>query len=213
MTDFYFHTDSSFSNKAGQGRLFILSAPSGAGKTTLCASLLKHFPDMQLSISHTTRQPRQGEQNGVDYHFIDEDAFQKGIANNRWVEWARVHGNYYGTSTDFIENTISGGYDVLLDIDVQGAQQLFQRYPESIGIFIMPPSMEELRRRIVSRGGDAPQVVENRLTAAKAEMAQKDRYHHIVINDNFQNALEELIAIIAAYRSMGTGDVRPGVPR
>lgn len=168
---------------------------------------------MKLSISHTTRKPRKGEQDGVDYYFISEEKFREGIANNRWVEWARVHDNYYGTSADFIENTIAAGIDVLLDIDVQGAQQLFQRYPDSIGIFILPPSMEELRRRIEFRGGDAPQVVESRLTAAKAEMAQKDRYHHIVINDNFQKTLEELIAIIAAYRSMRTGDVRPGLPR
>lgn len=183
------------------GRLFIISAPSGAGKTTLCSALLKHFPDMKISISHTTRAPRKGEQDGVDYFFISDREFQDGIKNNQWIEWARVHDHYYGTSAEFIDQSLSNGINVLLDIDVQGARQLFHRYPDSVGIFIMPPSLDELRRRLEKRGGDTPQVIEKRLSAAESEIAQKDIYHHIVINDELQNAVEELISIVNSYRS------------
>lgn len=183
-----------------RGRLFILSAPSGAGKTTLCAALLKHFDDMRLSISHTTRNPRKGEQDGVHYHFTTVEAFQAGIEANKWVEWARVHDNFYGTSADFIDEMTASGIDVLLDIDVQGARQLFKRYPDSIGIFIMPPSVATLRSRLESRGGDSAEVIKKRLAAAEAEMAQKDIYHHIVVNDKLADAIDELTAIVDSYR-------------
>jgi guanylate kinase len=185
----------------GKGRLFIISAPSGAGKTTLCNALLKHFPDMTISISHTTRAPRKGEQEGVDYFFITEQEFQSGIKNNQWVEWARVHDHYYGTSAKFIDNTTAAGIDILLDIDVQGARQLFKRYPESVGIFILPPSLGALRHRLESRGGDTWAVIEKRLSAAEDEMAQKDLYHHVIVNDDLQNAVEQLIAIVNTYRN------------
>lgn len=183
-----------------RGRLFIVSAPSGAGKTTLCAELLKRVPRMVRSISYTTRSPRNGEQNGVDYYFIPDDEFRGGIEQGRWAEWAEVHGNCYGTPADFIRSRSSIGIDVLLNIDVQGAEQLFTRYPDSIGIFILPPSAQELRRRLEARGGDSPEDIARRIKAADQEMAQKDRYHHVVLNDDLSVAVEELVAIVQSYR-------------
>ena len=122
------------------GHLFIISAPSGAGKSTLCRAMRDHFPDLLYSISYTTRSPRKGERNGVDYHFILPDDFEKGISRHRWAEWAEVHGNYYGTSAEFLDNELSAGRDILLEIDVQGTRQILQRYPDGITIFILPPS-------------------------------------------------------------------------
>lgn len=199
MTDQPTPTSSSV-DKKNRGRLFILSAPSGTGKTTLCAALLKRFPEMRLSISHTTRNPRKNEQDGVHYHFITEKAFKAGIDADKWVEWARVHDNFYGTSADFIDEMTTDGIDVVLDIDVQGARQLFKRYPDSIGIFIMPPSLEALRSRLESRGDDSAEVIQKRLTRAKTEMAQKDIYHHIVVNDKLADAIDELTVIVQSYR-------------
>ncbi|MFZ5562734.1 MAG: guanylate kinase [Thermodesulfobacteriota bacterium] len=183
-----------------KGRLFIVSAPSGAGKTTLCAELLKRMPRMVRSISYTTRSPRNNEKNGEDYYFISDDEFDRGIKQDRWAEWAEVHGSRYGTAADFIRSRLAIGIDVLLNIDVQGAGQLFARYPESIGIFILPPSMEELRRRLESRGGDSPEAVERRMAAAGREIAEKNRYHHVVVNDNLARAVEELVSIVQGYR-------------
>lgn len=182
------------------GRLFIVSAPSGAGKTTLCAALLKRMPRMVRSVSYTTRKPRKNEQNGEDYHFISDAEFRNGIEQGRWAEWAEVHGSFYGTSADFIRSRLRMGIDVVLNIDVQGAEQLFARYPDSIGIFILPPSIEELRRRLEKRGGDAPDAIERRMAAAEQEMARKDLYHHVVLNDDLSKATEELVAIAQRYR-------------
>ena len=131
-----------------RGHLFILSAPSWTGKSTLCRALLAHFPDLQYSVSHTTRTPRKGECEGRDYRFISLPEFEQMIGQGKWAEWATVHGNYYGTSADDIEKHLSAGRDVLLDIDVQGAAQILKRYPDSVPIFIMPPSMAELKERI-----------------------------------------------------------------
>ncbi|MDY6905646.1 MAG: guanylate kinase [Thermodesulfobacteriota bacterium] len=181
------------------GRLFIVSAPSGAGKTTLCNAIVNRFPDMIESVSHTTRPPREGETHGTDYFFIDKDTFENGIDNNRWLEWAQVHGNYYGTAADFIETNLARGVNVLLNIDVQGARQIFDRYRDSIGIFIMPPSMAELRRRLESRGKDSPEAIERRLKTASVEMSQKHHYHHVVLNDNLETAINDLSDIIQQY--------------
>jgi len=186
---------------AERGLLFILSAPSGAGKSTLCRAVREHFPDLLYSISYTTRSPRKGEQNGVDYHFISKAAFESGIARDQWAEWAEVHGNYYGTSAELIDRGLADGRDILLDIDVQGTCRLLKRYPEAITIFIMPPSLESLRSRLENRGTDSPEVIALRLENAKHEMSCKDYYRHVVINDELSDAVAELIAVIERYRA------------
>ena len=184
----------------GTGLLFIISAPSGAGKSTLCRAVLDRFPDLLYSISYTTRPPRNGEQNGVDYHFIAKDIFIKGIARGQWAEWAQVYGNYYGTSADFIDRGLAGRRDILLDIDVQGTRRILRRYPDGITIFIMPPSLEVLRCRLEARGTDSPEVIAVRLKNAQKEMAQKELYRHVIINDRLANAVAGLIGIIEKYR-------------
>lgn len=185
-----------------KGRRFILSAPSGAGKTTLCRAILDRFPAMRYSVSHTTRKPRPGEVPGVDYFFISPDEFQKKLGANRWAEWASVHGNQYGTSADFLDAQAAAGRDVLLDIDVQGAKQILARYPNhTVAIFILPPSMDILKERLIVRGGDSEAEIEKRLSNAIEEMAQKDLYHHVIVNDQLPTAIEELAALIEAYRA------------
>ncbi|MBW1698340.1 MAG: guanylate kinase [Deltaproteobacteria bacterium] len=183
------------------GRLFVVSAPSGGGKTTLCRAVRSRIPDIRYSVSYTTRKPRPDEQNGIDYHFIDEKSFKRGIARGEWAEWARVHGHYYGTSAKAIEQMLAAGNDVLLDIDVQGASQITRRYPEAVTIFIMPPSLEELRRRLESRGTDSPEEIKRRLSAAEKEMAKKDCYRHVIVNDHLDKALDKLVSIIESDRS------------
>lgn len=181
------------------GRLFIISAPSGAGKTTLCNALLKRFTDLRYSISHTTRPPRDGEQNGVDYYFVSIEEFKKNIERNLWAEWAEVHGHFYGTSAKFIESTLCKGNDILFDIDVQGAKQILKRYPDAITIFIMPPSIAELEKRLKNRGSDSRHAIAKRLTAAEAEIARKKFYTHEIINDSLPEAIEQLTNIINHY--------------
>jgi len=181
-------------------RLFILSAPSGAGKTTLCKALLAAFPDLRFSVSYTTRLPRARETEGIDYCFITKDAFIKGIETGKWAEWAEVHGNFYGTSAEFLDTNMSAGYDVLLDIDVQGTCSIIKRYPEAVTIFIMPPSFEVLKSRLESRATDKKEVIDTRLLHAEKEMAKKDLYRHVIVNDRLPDALRELIAIVEACR-------------
>ena len=183
------------------GVLFIISAPSGAGKSTLCRAVLNRFSDLVYSVSYTTRSPRSGEQNGVDYHFIVKEEFEKGIASGQWAEWAEVHDHYYGTSADFLDGELSLGRDILLDIDIQGTRQILQRYPDAVTIFIVPPSLETLKSRLQSRGTDSPEVIAVRLKNARKEMAQKDLYRHIITNDRLADAVAELIAIFEKYRS------------
>lgn len=182
------------------GHLFIISAPSGAGKTTLAKAVLQQFSDMLYSISYTTRKSRAEERDGVDYHFVSKQDFKKGIKKGRWAEWAEVHGNYYGTSAEFIGKNLSSGCDILLDIDIQGTLQILKHYPESVTIFILPPSMNALRKRLEMRGSDSQAVIENRLENARKEIAQKDFYRHIIVNDKLSVAIEELISIIEGYR-------------
>jgi len=182
------------------GHLFIVSAPSGAGKSTLCAAARERFPDLRYSISATARPPRPGEVHGEDYFFVSEDAFKKGIEENRWAEWAVVHGNYYGTPADFIQKTLADGRDILLDIDVQGAEQLIDRFPDSVSIFIMPPSEEVLRDRLEKRGTDDPAVIRRRMENARKEMAVKDRYRHIIVNDDLSRAVNQFVDIIGRHR-------------
>ena len=182
------------------GSLFILSAPSGAGKTTLCRAVRRRFSDLRYSISYSTRKPRQGERNGHDYHFIGKDEFEKGIADHQWAEWAVVHGCYYGTSAEFIDRELAAGHDTILDIDVQGTHQIIERYPDAVTIFVLPPSMEILRKRLKLRDTDSAEEIKRRLLEAEKEMAQKDLYRHVIVNDQLATALEALVSIIQRYR-------------
>jgi guanylate kinase len=183
-----------------QGHLFVLSAPSGGGKTTLCRAVRDRFADIRYSISYTTRRPRPGEIDGLDYVFITENEFKDGIAQGRWAEWAQVHGNYYGTSAEFLNRELAAQRDILLDIDVQGACQIVQRYPQSVTIFIMPPSLDVLRQRLEARGTDSTEAIKVRLQNAAREMVQKNAYRHVIINDRLPQAIEELIELIESYR-------------
>lgn len=183
------------------GCLFILSAPSGAGKTTLCKRLMKRFDDIIYSISYTTRAPRKDEKNGFDYFFISKEEFEKKIREDKWAEWAEVHGNFYGTSAEYLYNSLLSGKDILLDIDVKGTMQILKRYPDSITIFIMPPSFEDLRIRMELRDSDNREVMEKRLKNAKKEMAQRRLYKHEIINDNLDKATKELFTLVEKYRT------------
>ena len=185
--------------KPKRGHLFIISAPSGGGKTTLVKAVLQQFRDVLYSISYTTRKPRVEERDGIDYHFISKQDFKKGIHKGRWAEWAEVYGNYYGTSAEFIEKSLSSGCDILLDIDVQGTLQILEHYPDSVTIFIMPPSMNALRKRLEMRGSDSQAVIEKRLLNARKEMTQKKMYRHIIVNDVLSEAIKELSAIFKKY--------------
>lgn len=183
------------------GHLFIISAPSGAGKTSLCNIVLNQFESVRYSISYTTREPRGDETDGVEYYFITKKDFVEGIKNGKWAEWAEVHGNYYGTSSESLDKTLASGYDILLDIDVQGAEQILKCYPGSIAIFIMPPSLEVLRSRLEMRDEDSKDVIARRIANAEKEMAKKDIYHHVIVNDRLQEAGAELISIIEKFRN------------
>ena len=154
------------------------------------------------SVSHTTRQPRQGEVNGIDYHFVTKDDFTDMVSKDLLAEWAEVHGNYYGTSVKYLNTCLSRGDDILLDIDVKGAKQIVKKYPDAVTIFIMPPSVTTLRERLQNRGTDALEVIEKRLTNAENEISEKHFYKHIVINDDLQTAGNELTAILKSYRKI-----------
>lgn len=181
---------------SGQGRLLVVSGPSGAGKSTIIQTILKKHTELVYSISYTTRQPRGNERHGVEYCFVGEDVFQGMIDNGEFVEWAYVHGHYYGTPAAFIEKTTASGRDVMLDIDVEGAKKFMTRYPEAVLIFIAPPDLETLERRLVERASDAPEVVSRRLENAKKEMAQSDRYDYILVNRDLDKAISELEGMI-----------------
>ncbi len=178
-----------------KGSLFLVSAPSGAGKTTLIKYVLERFKTLNYSVSHTTRDPRANEQHGKDYFFISSDEFKEKIDQNHWLEWAKVHDNYYGTSKVVIQQSLEKGENILLDIDVQGAKQIMSSNDDIISIFIMPPSFEELTHRLTSRGTDTDIVIKKRLENAKIEMAQKKLYQHIIINDDLDTAVKELCTI------------------
>jgi len=186
--------------KPKHGHLFIISAPSGAGKTTIAKAVLQKFKDMCYSISYTTRKPRAEERDGVDYHFVSKQDFKNGIKKASWAEWAEVYGNYYGTSAEFIEKKLSSGCDILLDIDVQGTLQILKHHPDSVTVFILPPSINALRKRLEMRGTDSQAVIEKRLINAKKEMAQKKMYRHVIVNDELSAAIDEICAIFNKYR-------------
>ncbi|AOY91304.1 guanylate kinase [Cupriavidus sp. USMAA2-4] len=182
------------------GNLFMVVAPSGAGKSTLVNALLARDPSIRLSISHTTRAPRPGEQDGREYHFTGIDAFRAARARGDFLEWAEVHGNYYGTSRVWIEEQMAQGNDVLLEIDWQGAQQVHKRFSNAVEIFILPPSLTALEERLNKRGQDEPNVIVRRLLAAGSEMAHASESDYVIINEVFEQALEELSSVVRATR-------------
>ncbi len=182
------------------GTLYIFAAPSGAGKTSLIESLRKRRPELALSISHTTRPMRPGEESGVHYHFVDQTAFVEMINQGAFLEHAEVFGNFYGTSEAAVREQLQQGVDLILEIDWQGAQQVRKCFPEAVGIFILPPNSEALRQRLSDRGQDDKRVIQERMDQAVSEMSHYGEFDYLVINDNFDVALTELEAIIVAQR-------------
>lgn len=182
------------------GTVYIVVAPSGAGKTSLVAALLEAEPAVGLSVSYTTRPAREGEIDGKHYHFVDRAAFETMVANGDFLEYAEVYGNYYGTSSGWIRSRLSEGRDILLEIDWQGARQVREVFPEAVGIFIVPPSIEELERRLRGRATDSEEVIARRLASARKEIDMLPEYDYTVVNDNFERARQDLISIVRAQR-------------
>jgi guanylate kinase len=187
-----------------RGQLFILSAPSGAGKTTILKKVMANVANLYFSISHTTRAPRKGEKNGVDYHFVTVAEFQKMCENNLFLEWAEVHGNFYGTSRPAILKQLANGQDIILDIDVQGAAIIAADATiHGVSVFVAPPSLSELEKRLCSRGTDNKETIQLRLHNAVKEMDAAEKYDYLVINDDLEEAVSTLQSVIIAERSHG----------
>lgn len=184
-----------------QGNLFILSAPSGAGKSSLYKALLKQDDNVRISVSHTTRGPRTGEEHGREYFFVDVETFLDMIAEDAFFEHAQVFDNYYGTSKKAILDLLDQGLDVILEIDWQGARQIRQQYPNAVGIFVLPPSREELEKRLRQRGTDSDEVIQRRMAKAISEMSHYNEYEFVLINDDFEQTLHQLQSIFTAMRS------------
>ena len=190
------------------GNLFIITAASGAGKTSLVSQLLEKDNQVRLSVSHTTRQPRPGEQNDVHYHFVTEPQFLEILSAGGFLESADVHGAKYGTSQSAVDTALQAGYDVVLEIDWQGAAQVRAIYPQVISIFILPPSVEALQERLNNRGQDSAEVIAKRLAAAREEMRHVVEFDYVTINDNFDIALQDLMAIFRATRLKSQSQVQ-----
>ena len=185
---------------AGRGNLFVVTAPSGAGETSLVSKLLELEPNLHLSVSYTTRAPREGEVDGRDYHFVARETFEKMIAAGEFLEYANVYGNYYGTSKRWIENELSGDHDVVLEIDWQGARQVRALFRNMVGIFILPPSIEELRKRLESRGKDSREAIERRMASAREDISHVLEFEYIIVNVSFDEALADLESVVRATR-------------
>ncbi|ARN74164.1 guanylate kinase [Oceanicoccus sagamiensis] len=183
-----------------RGKLYTISAPSGAGKTSLVSALIESTQQVRVSVSHTTRTMRPGEQDGVNYHFVAHTQFQSMLAEQAFLEHAEVFGNYYGTSQAWVEQTLDAGDDVILEIDWQGALQIKHQMPETIAIFIMPPSKATLKERLTNRGQDDETVINKRMAEAVSEMSHYEQGDYLVINDDFNTALDDLKAIIRSAR-------------
>lgn len=182
----------------GKGLLIVLSGPSGVGKGTVCKALRKRGSALQYSISVTTRKPRKGEVEGVHYFFRTREQFQQLIRDGKLLEWAEYVGNYYGTPVDYVKRTLNEGQDVILEIEVQGALQVRRRFPEGIFIFLAPPSLQELKKRITGRGTESDSLIENRMNAAKSEMELMENYNYVVENDQVNRACDRIEAIVTA---------------
>jgi guanylate kinase len=183
-----------------QGILFIVSAASGAGKTSLVKALLERDPSLQLAVSFTTRAPRSGERDGVHYHFVDTDRFLRMVDTGEFLEHAQVFGNRYGTAESSVRSALDAGQDLLLEIDWQGARQVRERFSEAVSIFILPPSVEALEQRLRSRDLDSDEVIAGRLAEARVEMSHHDEYDYLVVNDVFNTALDDLACLVRAER-------------
>lgn len=190
------------------GSLFIVTAPSGAGKTSLVRSLLEMDKAVSLSISYTTRAMRPGEEDGEDYHFISEERFLNMLEEGDFLESAQVHGARYGTSQTLVESVLAEGRDLVLEIDWQGAAQVRSLYPNAIGIFVLPPSIDELSRRLHHRAQDSAEVIARRLAAARDEISHVGEFDYVIINDRFETAIHDLLAIIRAQRLRGEKQLR-----
>jgi guanylate kinase len=184
-----------------RANVYIVSAPSGSGKTTLLQSLLKTFKDLKFSVSHTTRQPRQGERNGVDYFFVDRSEFMKMVERREFLEWAEYYGQLYGTSRAFVEENINTGRDVILDIDVNGARQVKEQIQDAISVFIMPPSFDVLEKRLRLRRQESDEAIHKRLEIARSEIHSCHNYDYIVVNDVLDDSIATLEAIVRAGRA------------
>ncbi len=182
------------------GHLYIVSAPSGAGKTSLVNSLAQRLENLKISVSHTTRCKRAGESEGEDYHFISVQQFETLISKNAFLEYAEVFGNYYGTYRKELEDLLSQGIDVILEIDWQGARQIRRAMPQAISVFVLPPSLEALHQRLTHRGQDDESVIQKRMQAAEKEMRHYDEYQYLIINDQFETALDQLQSLVIANR-------------
>jgi guanylate kinase len=183
-----------------KGSLYVVVAPSGAGKTTLVDGLLKREPNIKLSPSYTTRAPRIGEVDGVDYLFVTRAKFEAMISDGEFLEYADVYGNYYGTGRRWIEEQLEGDHDVLLEIDFQGARQVRKLFPQMVGIFILPPSIDELRNRLHRRGKDSPEAIERRMASARNEISHVLEFEYIIVNERFEAALDDLLSVVHAAR-------------
>ncbi|MES9848086.1 MAG: guanylate kinase [Candidatus Thiodiazotropha sp.] len=183
-----------------QGTLYILSAPSGAGKTSLLKALRKLDSGLHVSVSHTTREMRPGEQDGVDYHFLSQEAFLRIAGEGGFLEHAEVFGNYYGTSEEAVNTELKAGHDTVLEIDWQGARQVRKHFPEAVSIFILPPDHQALRERLDARGQDSEEVIQRRMNQAVEEMSHYAEFDYLVINDDFDTAVAELAAVVTAQR-------------
>ena len=181
-----------------RGKTFIVSGPSGVGKSTVLKALFEKHDDLYFSVSATTRSPREGEIDGVHYHFVGADAFRQMIGEDAFLEYAEYVGNFYGTPKKYVDRAMDDGRDVILDIEIQGAQQVSRKRPETVRIFIAPPSWKELERRLTARGTDSPEKVQKRLLRAKVELQTADSYDYFVINDTVEKAVAELEAILCA---------------
>ena len=182
-----------------RGLLIVVSSPSGAGKTTLCHRLIDEFPDIVFSVSYTTRAMRRGEEEGVDYHFVDRAKFEQMVANEEFAEWAEVHGNRYGTTVEAVQQALGGGRHVLFDVDYQGGRQIKAKFEtEAVLVFVLPPSLQELERRLRQRATDAPDVIERRLKKAHEELKQYGLYQYLIVNDELPRAYDRLRAIYLA---------------
>lgn len=182
------------------GKLFIITAASGTGKTSLVKELLAITDNLTVSVSHTTRSPRLGEENGVHYHFVNKDEFETLISQSAFLEYAQVFDNYYGTSKQAVSDLLAKGVDVILEIDWQGALQVKEQFGDAVMIFILPPSRDALRSRLSNRGQDSDEVIEKRLAGSITEMRQYDKFDYVVINDDFADALSDLQTIIKSHR-------------
>lgn len=181
--------------------LMIVSSPSGAGKTTLCNKLLSEFGDLRFSTSHTTRQARPGEVDGRDYHFVDEPTFEKMVKHNRFIEWAVVHGNRYGTARSELHGASSAGVDLIFDIDFQGARQIKANYPDAVAVFVLPPSIEELHGRLSKRGTETAASLDRRFKAALDEIGHHHLFDYLITNDDLNTAYDQLRAVLLAERA------------